>query len=297
MVRPNLFIVGAPKCGTTAWVTYLSTHKDIYFSPSKEPHFFCTDFPNYRWAKSLAEYEALFSGAKSEKVIGEASVRYLYSEVAARNIWSYNSDAKILIFLRRQSDFLPSYHHQLLYNRDECIDDFDDAWHGSFSNAGRQIPPYCREPKFLDYPEVGRFSEQVKRYIEVFPRQSVKVIWFEDWIGRPRDTYVEILDFLNLEDDERSRFEMVNSAKYHRFKFIGDITQRPPTWVLNISKVIKKFLRLNDLGIARFVRRLNRVQGYRTEVSSQLAHEIDQYYADDNKKLERILASDCQFER
>ena len=53
--RPNLFIVGAPKCGTTAWVEYLRTHPDIFFPEIKEPHYFATDLPGMRWTDSLAK--------------------------------------------------------------------------------------------------------------------------------------------------------------------------------------------------------------------------------------------------
>ena len=224
--RPNLFIVGAPKCGTSAWVSYLSGHNDVFFSPAKEPHFFCEDFPQYRWAKSLEEYEKLFAGAKTEKIVGEASVRYLFSKVAAYNINAYNPDARILVFLRQQSNFLPSYHHQLLYNLDETIADFETAWRLSLGGGKREIPPTCREPAFLDYPNVGRFSEQLERYADLFPAENIKVIWFDDWTNDTRSTYTDILDFLELPDDGRTDFAVVNSAKYHRSQLIGDLTQR-----------------------------------------------------------------------
>ena len=42
-MKPNLFIVGAAKAGTTALVHYLNQHPIIYFSPIKEPHHFSTD--------------------------------------------------------------------------------------------------------------------------------------------------------------------------------------------------------------------------------------------------------------
>src|SRR5690606_30582215 len=83
MTRPNLFIVGAPKCGTTAWVEYLSSHPEIFFCDPKEPHFFNTDIPNFRWVRSLDEYLKLFVRAGSKKVVGEASILYLYSQEAA----------------------------------------------------------------------------------------------------------------------------------------------------------------------------------------------------------------------
>ena len=41
--KPNLFIVGAPKCGTTFLYQYLKKHPDVYFPNFKEPHFFGSD--------------------------------------------------------------------------------------------------------------------------------------------------------------------------------------------------------------------------------------------------------------
>ena len=40
---PNLFIVGAPRCGTTSLAYYLSQHPEIYFYVLKEPMFFAND--------------------------------------------------------------------------------------------------------------------------------------------------------------------------------------------------------------------------------------------------------------
>src|SRR6056297_3099949 len=41
--KPNFFIVGAAKAGTTSLYQYLNTHSNLYFSPVMEPHFFSTD--------------------------------------------------------------------------------------------------------------------------------------------------------------------------------------------------------------------------------------------------------------
>ena len=110
-VQPNLFIVGAPKCGTTAWVEYLSSHKDIFFAYPKEPHYFCDDFPTFRWARTDEEYAHFFKNMNNEKIVAEASVRYLYSKNAAKNIYAANPNAKILIFIREHSKFIHSYHN------------------------------------------------------------------------------------------------------------------------------------------------------------------------------------------
>ena len=42
MKKPDFFIVGAPKCGTTAMDEYLRQHPDIFMS-AKELHFFGKD--------------------------------------------------------------------------------------------------------------------------------------------------------------------------------------------------------------------------------------------------------------
>ncbi|MFZ5965189.1 sulfotransferase domain-containing protein [Thalassococcus sp. BH17M4-6] len=288
MTIPNLFIVGAPKCGTTAWVRYLSDHPEIYFSPAKEPHFFCTDFPNYRWAKTLPEYEALFAQADCEKVVGEASVNYLYSKVAAQNINEYNPQAKILVFLRDHGDFLLSYHNQLLYNRDETITDFRTIWSSARDGKNRHIPKTCREPAFLDYAAVGRFAEQLERYIALFPSTNIKIVHFSDWIENPRPTYVSIIQFLGLEDDGRDCFEQIHSAKRHKSAVFANLTQRPPKSLLLASAVIKRLLGRKRLGLAKVLRYLNAEAGYASRPNNVLRDEIRSAFAKDRLKLREM---------
>ena len=43
LLGPDFFIVGAPKCGTTAMAAYLGQHPEIGMCPRKESHVFATD--------------------------------------------------------------------------------------------------------------------------------------------------------------------------------------------------------------------------------------------------------------
>src|SRR3954452_15712513 len=165
---PNLFIVGAPKCGTTAWVEYLRTHPDIFFPNSKEDCFFALDLPKFRFIHSEAEYAKLFADSGTAKIVGEASAMYLFSASAAKRIRAYNPDAKILIFLREQEEFLPSLHNQFLREFAEEIEDFGTAWRLSECRPADTIPEKCLEPRTLDYTAMGRFHEQVARYLDIF---------------------------------------------------------------------------------------------------------------------------------
>jgi hypothetical protein len=83
--RPNFFIVGAPKCGTTSLSEYLRSHPNVFMSSPKEPHFFATDlYPrNPEGIDSVAAYLQLFTDARDQhQVVGEASASYMFSDAA-----------------------------------------------------------------------------------------------------------------------------------------------------------------------------------------------------------------------
>ncbi|WP_072597465.1 sulfotransferase [Sinorhizobium americanum] len=284
-MKPNLFIVGAPKCGTTAWVEYLGSHPQIFFSKAKEPHHFSHDFPKWCWARTPQEYLALFDESGDTPVVGEGSVRYLYSRVAAREIHKFNPDARILIFLRSQEDFLPSLHNQQLYNRDESIENFEEVWRLSGKRSLDNIPACCREPSFLDYKAMGRFREQVERYFAVFPAEQIRVLAFRDWIANPRGTYLDILRFLDLEDNGRVEFPPVNEAKHHKSRLVASLTQNPAPWVRKTSILLTRAAG-RQLGILARLRKLNKAAGYGSNpIEPTLKQEIREFYEADNLSL------------
>jgi len=55
MKEPNFFIIGAPKCGTTALYEYLRRHRRVFLPESKEPNYFATDFPAARGYTTLPD--------------------------------------------------------------------------------------------------------------------------------------------------------------------------------------------------------------------------------------------------
>ena len=96
-IIPNLFIAGAPKCGTTALHTYLGQHPQIFMAKVKENNHFATDLlPLTDPYRSEARYSAMFKHAGSKKIVGESSVYYMLSKMAAQNIYRFNPDAKTL---------------------------------------------------------------------------------------------------------------------------------------------------------------------------------------------------------
>jgi hypothetical protein len=290
-MKPGLFIVGAPKCGTTAWVKYLGEHPRIAFSKIKEPHYFALDLPGFREVETEREYEALFSDAGDAAVLGEASVLYLFSTAAAEGIRKYNPDARILILLRLQEDYLPSWHQQLLYTFQEKIEDFGEAWRLSGKRSPETIPRTCKESSILDYKAMGSFHEQVARFLAQFPRSQVHLLGFEEWTRNPREAYAEVLSFLGVEDDGRTDFDPVNEAKLHRSDALGRMLQYPPKWLLPPIKLVKAAFGKESLGLAGAITNLNR-KSDRKDVDPQLKDEIRAFYREDNRLLNELLGGE-----
>lgn len=289
--RPNLFIVGAAKCGTTAWRAYLSTHPDIFFTEVKEPNYFAFDMPGIRWVPNLSDYEALFRRAGTARFRGEASAIYLYSATSAEAIRAYDPNSKILIFLRGQEDFLPSWHHQLLYRFAESIEDFETAWRLSGKRPPDTIPRSCLEPRMLDYAAVADFRTQVERFLAAFPAEQVLVVGFDDWTSNPRSVYLRILDFLGLEDDGRTDFPRLNEAKSYRIKWIGRLISRPPRFAQIGVDLLKKILGRDALGLGVRASALISEPGYTTSISPRLREQIRCRFEHDNERLRERLAS------
>lgn len=287
MTRPNFFIVGAPKCGTTAWHSYLGSHPDIGFARLKEPHYFNTDMPGFRWAKTEAEYLALFEDCAGKQVIGDASVQYLASEAAAANIARFAPKARIVIFVRGHAKYLASYHNQLLLNRDETISDFAAAWG---AGPDRAIPQGCRFGGLLDYRRMGALSQQVDRYLAHFPAQQVMILRFEEWVKNPRRTYLELLAFLGLTDDGRTDFAPVHEAKTVASQRVAQLTQRPPGTILGAAALLRRVLGLKRLGLAGRLRKMNYRKGYAGGVSEELLSEITAHFAEDAERLAAQIA-------
>jgi hypothetical protein len=207
---PDFFIVGHPKCGTTALYEMLRVHPQIFMPELKEPWFLADDmrprFPPPRSAsppKTLADYLVLFEGARAEQRIGEASSAYLLSHTAAAQIAELRPDARIIAILREPASFLRSLHMQLLRTHVEGVKSFrraialEDA-----RREGRKIPRRSHRPQLLMYSDHVRYVEQLRRYHELFAPEQVLVLIHEDFRDDNEATVRGVLRFLGV--DERA---------------------------------------------------------------------------------------------
>jgi len=290
MSRPNFLIVGAPKAGTTALSQYLGEHPRVFMTTPKEPHFLATDLDGYRETKTQREYERLFARSQChEWRRGEASVFYLYSKYAAKHAKQYLPDARIIVMLRNPVDLVESLHAQLLYSRDEDQPDFRTAWKlCACRKAGYRIPSRCRDPKVLWYDEVAKLGEQVTRWQQYFPRSRMKFVFFDDLVADPAEVYRDVLNFLELPDDARTSFDVVNARKSQRLSSLANFTERPPHWLVGIALRAKTMLGIERWRILDSLRRWNGRSPSRRSLDRKLRAEIRATYHDDIERLANV---------
>ena len=194
---PNFFIVGTPKAGTTSLFRYLDEHPEVFMCPIKEPNYFAYDllveqgiYYSEKGVGHKKDYERLFQDVVSEKAVGEASVSYLFYEKVPARIKAAAPDAKIIVILRNPVE--RAFSHYLM-----------DLQLGYVTLSFEDI--VCRRighPKlslyYQQFVELGFYFEQVKRYLDIFGEEQVRVFINEDLKEDTSQVLLSVYDLLDI---------------------------------------------------------------------------------------------------
>ncbi len=228
---PNLFIPGAPKCGTSAIAGYLDTHPDVGLGNIKEPNFWSSDLPSFakrEGLNGLGDYTALYSRQSDKRYRVDASTHYLYSEVAIQRIIEVVPNARFIVCLRPQPEIAQAWHMQMFNAGYETESDFLAAWNlRTARRSGTDIPNRCPEPRLLDYEAIASVGSQMQRLFEAVSRDQVHVMRLSSLKQNPRSVYLSILEFLNLPDDGTSEFAATNVAHRNRSATLSHLIRNP----------------------------------------------------------------------
>jgi hypothetical protein len=294
-IKPNFFIAGAPKCGTTALYEYLRPHPNIFMPEIKEPHFFAKDLGTYPRIKTLEEYRALFADATAEqRGVGEASVYYLRSSVAIPRIREYNPEARLIAMFRNPVDMVYSLHSQPLHVAEETVSDFETAWRlQERRSRGLDLPPAIRSPLLVQYAQVGQFGTQARRLLSCFPPNQVKLILYDDFAASPRQVYDEVIAFLGLPHDERADFPRINENKGARVAWLRRLSRKPPPLLREAVRSLKRAVGGESISAAkkRLVA-LNTVRERRPSLPPRLRAELVASFRDEVALLAQLMGRD-----
>jgi hypothetical protein len=228
--RPDFFIVGQPKSGTTALYEMLRPHPQIYMPDSKEPWFLATELlercpprPGGTPA-TLQEYLSWFDSAGPGQLIGEASALYLWSRTAAGRIFDLQPQARIIAVLREPASLLRSLHLQFVQTYVETETDFRKAISLEDSRReGRNISRHSYWPKALLYSDHARYVEQLHRYDSLFPRAQMLVLIYDDFRRDNEGTVRSVMRFLGVDDTLPIELSDANPSVQVRSRTLRDL--------------------------------------------------------------------------
>jgi hypothetical protein len=223
VVRPDFFIIGHEKCGTTALYRILRSHPQIYMPDLKEPRYFAHDpAPGDAEAegqgglpRTLDAYLELFAPARPDQTSGEASPQYIRFPAAAQRIAALQPAARAIAILREPVSFLRSFHLACVRGGLETERDLRKAIDlEQQRRQGRCIPRGCRAPDRLLYSDHVHYVEQLRRFEHALSREQVHVVIYEDLRRDNEQAAREVLRFLGV--DDTLPIEIANSTGRQR---------------------------------------------------------------------------------
>ncbi len=288
---PNFFVVGAARSATTSLHYILNSHPQIFMCP-KEPNYFIfengfpdIDYPDKenlikRSVTSIEEYKQLFKGTQNYIAVGDVSPLYLYSPGAARRIKKVCGDVKIIIILRNPVD--RAFSHMIQYCKSQGL---------LPSKAIELFEKYLKkernDPWVKLIIELGLYSNQVARYIDVFGQNLLKIYKYEDFLNNNKLIIKDILRLLNVEINVPLKILKSNTANQNEIKVLK-----------KLKPIFKKVLPVktyNDL-VSLYHKILNFFSLKRTiEIPSYLRHSLlENYYFKDIQNLEKLINIDLK---
>jgi hypothetical protein len=306
---PNFFIVGTGKAGTTSLYSYLRQHPQIYMNPVKEPGYFASEiragnlsepirrhvgaqslelprvlndgrpFKQFGWiAEEWDDYARLFRGVNGEKAIGEATAAYLWSATAAANIHARLPLAKIIMILRDPAErAFSQYLHQLSVGLTSST--FREHLEKCAQGGERKLSPV--------YPflEIGLYHQQVIRFLDLFPREQIRIYWYEEAWREPASLLADVFRFLDVD----AGFQPDLSRKSH---------QRRAPRLVGLHYFLKHsgfWYPLKSLVPARLISSLRQLafrRGGSLTMEPRDRRYLIEYYHDDIQRLAALLDRD-----
>lgn len=257
-------------------------------STPKEPCYFAKDLSYPNSPRNDEEYLRCFAGARDDHlVVGEASVDYLYSQVAVPNALQFSPDSRFMVMVRNPIDMarsLHAYSYQILL---EDVEDFETAWRLQEERSdGRSLPPVCHQRDFVLYGRLCKLGEQLERLFRWVPRERIHVAVFDDLVRDPGAVYRNALHFLGVPDDGRMEFPPRNATRSHKSRLIRRTTQS--------LLALRRRLPVRSFGVPVLGWLISVNQGAvaRSAIKPALRAELTEYFRSDVELLSELLDRD-----
>ena len=282
---PNLFILGAPKCATSAMYFYLRQHPDIFMA-QKEIHYFGDDLVfRHKGRISRQAFLEQYDGVAQQRYRGDSAIWYLYSETAASEIHSASPDARCIVMLRNPVDVVYALHSEFLYQGEEDLADFSAALEAEAERRlGKRIPASCNTPWALQYRRVARFGEQLARYLATFDPDQIHIVMYDDLATDTPRVYRDVLRFLEIDESFQPDFVVVNPNFVARSGALRQFLRHPPKPVRALARQALQSQATRST-IGRRLVRLNTVRVPRPPLDPAIRQMLQREFSPDTELL------------
>ncbi|OGD67250.1 hypothetical protein A2442_00560 [Candidatus Campbellbacteria bacterium RIFOXYC2_FULL_35_25] len=278
--------VGTIRGGTT-WVhECLKEHPQVCVPTPKETHFFND---SYKYQKGLTYYSSFFKSKKC-KVRGEINPGYLNNPMIAEKIKKNFPNIKILIFLRNPIE--RAWSHFLKHKNKGCnqIEKFEEIL-----------------KKENIYINTGFYYKNIKKYIELFGKEKVLILIYEDLEKNPEKFIESIYSFIGVDKTFKPK---VLSRKVNYLGYSNAYLPKLNKILIRPSKLLpKKLLKLLKksrliekifLNIRKIMFRLNTSKNHpynkkTEEIPSKLRKEMKEIYKEDIQNIEKLMKRNLNF--
>ena len=296
MTKANIFIVGAPKCGTTTLSAMLNGHSNIQLSHPKEPMYFCSDLDILAGHMDGNDYFKRFfkSDARINNYV-DASALYLYSKQAASSIHAYNPSAKIIVILRNPVEQAHAFHAELLRNGNEDVSDFKTAWNLiPRRKNGEDLPKNVLEPSLLFYDDIIQYATQLHRFVELFGSENIKVLLFEEFFHSPKKGIQDLMTFLELPfEDSMLNIEKMNANTEIKSFLINSLFNNKKLTRHPVYKLMRTSFG-GGLGIQKKINALNRVNKARPALDAETIFCVKSSFEGQIDDLSKLIQTDLR---
>lgn len=296
MRKPNLFVVGAPKCATTTLHAYLTMHPECFMSPVKEPAYFSrsrvtSDIRRtVPYLQSEDAYLKLFAEATNKhKVVGESSTCYMRAEEDVEELKSFAGQPKIIAVVRDPVTLISSYFHYLRFQGWEPLSTLREAWAIQDERcAGRVISGTAHRPDSLAYRNVAQLGKQVQRLFRMFDHDDVLILLSDDFRNDTDNLCRNLQAFLGLTYMPHIEMPHSNAARAARVQFVDALMKRDSRVLRHVKNSMKRLFNVQSFGIRRLIEDINS-EPMQHSVDEELRDEIRAYYWNDVELLGRMM--------
>ncbi|WP_412987487.1 sulfotransferase family protein [Pontimicrobium sp. IMCC45349] len=278
----NFICIGAQKSATSTLHDILSQHPDLELPFLKETHFFSD---NDKYKKGLESYFLDNFNSFKKKYYGEIDPEYCFFPLAAKRIYDFSPNAKIIFILRNPVD--RAYSHYLMTKRigRESLN-FKDAIY----KEKERLNDYFGLLHY-SYISRGKYLNQIKTYFQLFGEENVKIILFEDFIKDTPSYVKEISSFIGLPTFEYNYKVKSNVASEPKSILIRDFIFKENKLKKYIGKLIPA-KKTKDLIMTKLYR-LNVKEAKKEPLSNEIKTKIyNDFFKSEINILEQVLNKD-----